>query len=91
MNSIPSANGAYKAYDADPDGRSVRKSDVGGTDAAHQPPHHAAERLDGYSLKSFSTMSQLSTVAEKYVSSHKRCTNFDLELAQTWTENTFCV
>jgi len=64
VNSDPSeSGGAYRSYDVGSDGR---KSEVGGAEAMHQPPHHAADPLDAYSLKSYSTTSQLSTAAGKY-------------------------
>ena len=69
VNSFPSENGAYKSYDVDSDGRSVRTSDVGAAEVggvARQPPHHAPDPVDGYSLKSYSTTSQLSAAAEQY-------------------------
>ena len=71
VNSSRSESGAtYKAYDAGSDGR-TSAGGGGHTEAVHEEPaHHAADRLDAYSLKSYSTASQVSTVADKYVLHH---------------------
>ena len=51
-----SQRGSYTAHEVD-GGQSMKQI----AEVMHQPPHHAAQPLDAYSLKSYSTTSQLST------------------------------
>jgi len=63
VSSIPSKNSASSHYDIDSDAHNM--PEARGTPLA-QELEHSAYRLDQSSLKSYSTTSQPSTVAEKY-------------------------
>ena len=62
LNSLPSQNAASDTNTV----RSTRKPEARGAELSSQLPQHTVYRPDQFSLKSCSTTSQLSTVADKY-------------------------